>query len=365
MNQVDEILAQCTNILPAHRGRLNLKQIFQELADALPEDEYPDMYGAGESLARFEGELAELLGKEAAVFMPSGTMAQQIALRMWCERTGNFTVAMHPTAHLEFAEHLGYQYLHHIRRIQFGAPEFLRNRILTAEDFERLGQKPGAVLLELPYRELGGELPTWDELVAIQAWAKANDVPFHMDGARLWQCRPFYQKSYQEIAALFDSVYVSFYKDLGGLCGSALLGSKEFIQESRVWLRRHGGNLKTQGPFWASARVGLKRVEPQIDRWVERARETAEILSQFDHIAIRPNPPHVNFFRLYIRGEAEALTERHMELAKETGTFLFRGLQPAAIPGMATMEMRFEESSLGFDLGELRPFVERLLLLSI
>jgi threonine aldolase len=186
-----------------------------------------------------------------------------------------------------------------------------------------------------------------------------------MDGARLWQCRPFYQKSYQEIAALFDSVYVSFYKDLGGLCGSVLLGSEAFIRGSRVWLRRHGGNLKTQGPFWASARLGLKRVEPQIDRWVERAREAAEILSQFDRITIRPNPPHVNFFRLYIRGEAEALTERHKELAKEMGTFLFHGLQTAAIPGMATTEMRFEESSLGFDMGELRPFVERLLSLSV
>ncbi|MFZ0544664.1 MAG: beta-eliminating lyase-related protein [Candidatus Promineifilaceae bacterium] len=362
MNQVDEILAQCTNILPSYRHRhQTLKQIFQELADALPEDEYPDMYGSGDSLARFEGELAELMGTEAAVFMPSGTMAQQIALRIWCERNNNFTVAMHPTAHPEFAEHLGYQYLHNIRRIQFGGPEFLRNRILTVKDFEQLGQKPGVILLELPYRELGGELPTWDELSAVHEWAKVRNIPFHMDGARLWQCRPFYQKSYQEIAALFDSVYLSFYKDLGGLCGSALLGSADFIKEARVWLRRHGGNLKTQGPFWASARLGLNRVVPQIDQWVEKARETAELLSQFDDIIIRPNPPHVNFFRLYIKGDAEALTERHLEVAKETGTFLFYGLQPASIPGFATTEMRFDENALSFDLSQLRPFVEKLL----
>ncbi len=361
MNQSEEILAQCTNILPAHQGKMSMKQIFQELADSLPEDDYPDFYGAGDSLARFEGELAELLGKEAAVFMPSGTMAQQIALRIWCEQSTNFTVAMHPTAHLEFAEHLGYQYLHNIRRIQFGGPEFLRDRMLTVDDFEKLGQKPGAILLELPYRELGGQLPVWEELLAIHDWAKSNDIPFHMDGARLWQCRPFYQKSYQEIAGLFDSVYVSFYKDLDGLCGSALLGSEEFIKESRVWLRRHGGNLKTQGPFWASARLGLARVEPQIDQWVKRAQEMAEILSQFDPITILPNPPHVNFFQLYIRGDADALTDRHHELAKETGTFLFHRLQPAVIPGIAMTELRFEESCLAFDLDKLAPFVERLL----
>jgi hypothetical protein len=102
-------------------------------------------------------------------------------------------------------------------------------------------------------------------------------------------------------------------------------------------------------------------VVPQIDRWVERARETAEILSQFDQITIQPNPPHVNFFRLYIRGDAAALTERHMELSKETGTFLFHGLQTAAIPGMAVTELRFVESSLAFDMEQLRPFVERMI----
>jgi threonine aldolase len=360
MDSAKEVLAQCNNVLPTYRGGMNMKQIFQELADAVPEDEFPDMYGEGESLARFETELAELLGKEAAVFMPSGTMAQQIALRIWCQRSNNFTAAMHPTAHPEFAEHQGYQYLHNIRRIQFGGPEFLRNRILTVKDFENLGQKPGAVLLELPYRELGGQLHPWEDLTAIQEWANSNNIPMHMDGARLWQCRPFYQKSYKEIAALFDSVYVSFYKDLGGLAGSALLGPEDFIKEARVWLRRHGGNLKTQGPLWASARLGLKRVEPQIDSWVEKARETAEILSHFDRISILPNPPQTNFFRLYIRGDAEALVERHKELAKETGTFIFYGLQPTMVPGTAVTEMWFQESSLTFDHTQLAPFVEKL-----
>jgi threonine aldolase len=193
MSKVKEILATCTDVLPAYYGFKSTKEILQDLAEALPPDELPDHYGSSDALAHFETELAELLGKEAAVFMPSGTMAQQIALRIWCERNNNFTVAMHPTAHPEFAEHQGYQYLHNIRRIQFGGPEFLRERILTAKDFENLGQKPGAILLELPYRELGGQLTGWDDLSAIHDWANSHNIPFHMDGARLWQCRPFYQ----------------------------------------------------------------------------------------------------------------------------------------------------------------------------
>lgn len=358
---IEEILESCTNILPNYQGKRTLKLTLQALADNTPEEIYQDHYGQGDSLAEFELEIADLLGKEASVFMPSGTMAQQIALRIWCQRGNNFTVAMHPTAHPEFAEHQGYLHLHNIRRIQFQAPEFLGERLLTLEDFEQMGQKPGAVLLELPYRELGGQLTPWADLAAISDWCRSQEIPFHMDGARLWQCRPFYQKSYKEIAALFDSVYVSFYKDLGGLAGSALAGPSDFIKEARVWQKRHGGTLITMAPFWISAKIGLQRVEPQIDQWVERARETAEILSQFDRINILPNPPHANFFRLFIRGDADALTKRHHALAKETGTFLFYGLQPTMVPGTVVTEMWFSENALSFDLEKLPSFVERLL----
>jgi threonine aldolase len=144
---------------------------------------------------------------------------------------------------------MGYRFLHHIQRLQFGAPEFIRDRMFTVQDLDALGQMPGAIFLELPYRPLGGELPAWDELLAIQAWAAERTIPFHVDGARIWQCRPFYRRSYRQIVALFDSLYVSFYKDIGGLCGAMLLGPASFIEEARVWQIRHGGRLKTLRPF--------------------------------------------------------------------------------------------------------------------
>jgi hypothetical protein len=169
MRSVDEVLAKCTNILLGHGPDRPIKTILQELADGLNGDELPDHYGQGAYIAAFEAEIAALFGKEAAVFMPSGTMAQQIALRIWCERQKNFTVAMHPSAHLERAEFHGYQFLHNIRRLAFSAPEFLGSRMLTAADLDGLGAAPGAVLLELPYRPLGGELPPWDDLLAMRA----------------------------------------------------------------------------------------------------------------------------------------------------------------------------------------------------
>ena len=338
-----------------------MQVILRELTDSLDGSENPNMYGSGVFLNEFEAEIAELFGKEAAVFMPSGIVAQQIALRIWCERNRNFNLAMHPTAHLDYAEYGAFQFLHSMKRLQFGAPENLRNRMLTVNDFEKLGVKPGAILMELPYRPLGGQLPDWEELVKIREWAETQHIPLHMDGARIWTCRPFYQKEYHEIAALFDSVYVSFYKDLGGLAGAMLLGPKDFIQEARVWQIRHGGRLYTLGPYVVSARSGYQRVTPNLHEWVNRARQVAEIFSEFERVTICPNPPQVNFFQIYFRGETEVLNEKHLEVAQETGTFLFYGLQPGPISGTAMTELHCWENAARFDLQELKPFLERLL----
>ena len=361
MSKVDEILAGCTNVLPGHGPKRSMKIILQELADGLDGSEMPDRYGSGEYLSAFEAEVAEMFGKPAAVFLPTGIMAQQIALRIWCEHSNNFTVAMHPSAHLEFAEQYSYQFVHGMHRLQFGAPEFLQDRILTVKDFQDLGKKPGAILLELPYRELGGQLPEWDDLVALHDWASENKIPFHMDGARIWQCKPFYKKEYQQIAELFDSVYVSFYKDLGGLCGAMLLGSEDFVQEAKLWQIRYGGRLFTQGPFVISDRLAMQRVLPQIDNWVERAQQVAAILSEFDPLTVNPNPPHVNFFHLYVKGDPEEMTQRHMEVAEETGTFLFYKLNPSPVPGLGMTEIHCWENALRFDLDSLRPFLEKWL----
>ena len=143
MSKVDELYARCKNVLPGHGPNQKMKDVFLELADGLDGTEALDRYGSGDYLSAFETEVAEMFGKPAAVFLPSGIMAQQTALRIWCERSNNFTVAMHPTAHLEFAEQFSYQFMHGLLRLQFGTPEILENRMLTLKDFQDLGKKPG------------------------------------------------------------------------------------------------------------------------------------------------------------------------------------------------------------------------------
>ncbi len=180
-----------------------------------------------------------LLGKETAVFMPSGTMAQQIALRIHANRSGNKTVAFHPTCHLERHEQYAYRELHQLSGVLVGSPDDL----MTLDDLKAVKLPVGTLLIELPQREIGGMLPTWEELTELVAYARGQGMAVHLDGARLWESQPFYGRSYAEICALFDSVYVSFYKTLNGITGAMLLGEASLIDEAKVWQRRHGGNL--------------------------------------------------------------------------------------------------------------------------
>ena len=361
-NQIQQIFRGCEHRVPSNPFRMmSMKEKFQHLADSLDGSEMGDAYGQSAYLQHFEGEVASLLGKESAVFMPSGTMAQQCALRIHCEKRRNCNVAFHPTSHLEIAERNAHLHLHGIRRLQFGAPERVRNRMLVCDDFQKLAQKPAAILLEIPYRPLGFSLPPWEELCAISKWARQEGIAMHLDGARLWQAKPFYQREYAEIASLFDSVYVSFYKDLGGWCGAILAGDDDLVAEARVWQRRHGGNLTSQDYNYVSARLGLHRCLPQIESWVEKAKEVASVLSSFPRMRVYPDPPHTNAFRLYLEGDASVMLETHMRLAQETGDFLFFWLDPAPVPGFCTTEIQCMENSLSVDPIRIRRFVQRLL----
>lgn len=355
-----ELLRHCDNVLPGHAPWSSLKSRLTDLAAAMDGSEDQDVYGSGELIAAFESELAERFGKEAALFMPSGTMAQQIALRIWCDRRRDPTVAMHPSAHLEFAEQLGYQFLHGIHRLQFGGPEFIGDRPFTVADLDALGRVPGCVLLELPYRPLGGVLPSRDSVAELCEWARRRQVPLHLDGARIWQVADAWDCSHAEIAAGFDSLYVSFYKDVGALCGAALIGDAAFIAEARPWLRRHGGNLYTQAPFVVSARQRLAASLPRMGAWNARARAVAAALTGHPKVRVHPDPPDVNFFALHLEGDAETLLARHHALAAETGTWLFGGLRPGGTPGFCRTEVHCWENAEAFDLARLPDFLARL-----
>jgi len=318
------------------------RQVLGELAEMTNPELEADRYGQGDLIAGFESEVAALLGKEAAVFMPSGTMCQQIALRIWSERRGTRNVAFHPKSHLEMHEEKAYQRLHGLNGILVGSSDAL----LTLDDLKGISEPLGAILLELPQRELGGQLPDWESLNEVVAWARERGIPLHLDGARLWECKPFYRREYSEIAGPFDSVYVSFYKILGGIAGSVLAGPADVIAEARTWQRRHGGNLIHLYPFVLSAQKGLRERLGRMEAYHARAKEIATLLAPFDEIEIVPDPPHTNMMHLFIRGEREKLEAAALDVARETGTWLFSWLAPTLFPGLTMYELTVGEATL-------------------
>ena len=344
----EQILAGCTHFLTGHH-RENPRQVLMALAERLPADEESDHYGKGRLIEDFEGQIAALLDKESAIFMPSGTMAQQIALRLWSERRRSPHVAFHPTCHLEIHEQKGYQMLHGLHGVLVGNP----NGLMTLQELQAVPEPLAALLLELPQREIGGHLPAWDELLEMTGWARSQGIPLHMDGARLWECQPFYHREYREIACLFDTVYVSFYKGLGGLAGSILTGPVDFIREARIWQRRYGGNLIRLYPYVVSARQGLAEHMPRMQAYHERAVELAQWLSAYPEIRLSPNPPHTNMMHVFLEGEREKLEQAALRIAWEKKTLLFSSLTPTPLPGVHKFELTVGDASLELDREEI------------
>ena len=336
-----EIMYGCERWLGAERPA-SAATLLRAAADALPPEARPDFYGEGEVVEQFEHRLAELLGTEAAVLMPSGTMAQQIALRMHCAKRSTDTVAFHPTCHLELHEHGGYAHLHGLKAELVGH----RDRLIEIADLESLHAPIGALLLELPQREIGGQLPGWDELVAQVEWARDRGAATHLDGARIWEAAPYYRRSHDEIAALFDTVYVSLYKGLGGLAGCVLTGPEELIAQARVWQRRHGGTLKGLFPLAAAAQPGLDVLVPMMPRFLEHARELAAALSELPGVAVVPDPPHTPLFHVHLSGERATLQQRALDVARERRLWLFHELGPTPAAGVQKLELNIGEPAL-------------------
>lgn len=347
--EIEAVQRACTRFISG-AGVRSLRQEMLDLAEAIPPDLAPDRYGEGEVIHSLETEVAALLGKEAAVFMPSGTMAQQIALRIWSGRRGCPNVAFHPTCHMEIHEQKGYQVLHGLHGVLVGGA----NRLITLADLENVSEPLAALLLELPQREIGGWLPAWEDLVAQTGWARQRGISLHMDGARLWESGPFYDRPYHEIAGLFDSVYVSFYKGLAGMTGAILAGNEDFIAEARVWQRRHGGNLFRLYPYVLTARRGLEQRLPRMAEYHRKALEIAEVLSAIPGIEVTPNPPHAHMMHVYLKGDKDRLEQAALEVSRRTGVWLFGSLIPTALPGVQKLELSAGDATLQISADEFR-----------
>ncbi|WP_107485451.1 threonine aldolase family protein [Actinacidiphila rubida] len=336
--------------------RPGMKQKLERLAAAAEEGE-ADHYGDG-VVRELELRVAALLGMPDAAFFPTGTMAQQVALRAWAGRTGNPVVALHPLAHPEVHER---DALHAVSGLRTVHPT-TRPRTPTAEEVRDFEEPFGTLMLELPLRDAGFVLPTWDELTAVVAAARERDAVVHLDGARLWECTPHFGRSLPEIAELADSVYVSFYKSLEGLSGAVLASSTELVAEAKAWRHRYGGMLFEQFPAVLAAQAGLDTELPRLASYVAHAKPVARALREGLAAAglgmprVHPEEPHTHQFQLWLPYPADALNEASVRQAEQTGISLFgrgRFMEPG-LPGLSMTEVTVGASALEWTEDDVR-----------
>jgi threonine aldolase len=338
----------CDRTLWGH-GLLTPADTLAAMATLSPDELAADIYGDGGTVALLEEEVRTLLEKPAAVFMPSGTMIQQIALRIHGDHRNRRVVAFHPTCHLELHEDKAYQRLHGL----VGRPVGDGRGLIVLTDLDEIHEPLAALLIELPQREIGGRLPAWKDLVSQVEWAHDRGAAVHLDGARLWECGPFYDRPLSDIAALFDTVYVSFYKGLGGTSGGMLLGEEDVVAEAREWRHRHGGTLPGLWPYAAAALVGLRLRLPRMGAYVEHAQAIAAELAKIDGVAVVPDPPHTNMMHIHLRTTPGAVIAGIRRLAAEESLWAFGGSVATDTPGIRRLELYVGDATLALAPGEV------------
>ncbi|MFF3505239.1 threonine aldolase family protein [Streptomyces sp. NPDC003247] len=344
--------------------RRTLREQLALLQEAAPQvydvDEPGDMYG-NRVVEALERRVAALLGTEAAAFFPTGTMAQQVALRCWAGRTGDPTVALHALAHPEVHERSALSLVSGLRPVRLTG----EHRQPTAEEVRDHEEPFGTLMLELPLRDAGFLLPSWEELTDVVAAARERDAVVHFDGARLWESTVHFGRPLEEIAGLADSVYVSFYKSLDGFGGAALAGPLTLVEEARIWRHRYGGTVFQQFPTALSALVGLERELPRLPEYVAHARVVATALREgfaaagVPWVRVHPEVPHTHEFQVWLPYDPEVLTEAALRQAEETGTLLFGVNWMRGGPGLGVTEVTVRADGLAWTAADVRAAVAR------
>ena len=347
-----ELRGQCRVFLGAHGS-----PTAADLLACIPGDTATDRYGEGGVVAELEREIARLLGKPAAVFLPSGTMAQQSVVRVHADRRQRRTVVFHPMCHLEKHEGMAYQRLHGLT----GRPAGDVNRLIRIDDLMAVAEPVAVLLIELPQRDLGGQQPDWADLEAQVTWARERGAAVHLDGARLWESAAGYGRAPDEIAALFDTVYVSFYKGIGALPGCCVAGPDDIIAEVREWRQRMGGTLFGLWPNAASALASLRRRLPMIPGYLQHARAIAAALDGLDGVRVVPDPPQVPMMHLLLATPRPCFLAATRRLAVERQTWTWPNAMTTLDPDVQRVELSVGDATCKLAPDEVRDIIADLI----
>ncbi len=354
-DELRALRASCDRFLTGHGRRLPADLLAE--AEVALDDDAQDVYGGGGVVALLEEESAALLGKPEAVFMPTGTMAQQIALRIHAERTGRDVVLCHHLAHPLIHEDQAAERLHGLRLRPVGSPE----RLITIEDLESVAEYAAVLLIELPQREIGGQLPSWEELTAQTELARSHSTALHLDGARLLETLPHFDRSAEDVSALFDSVYLSMYKGLGGLAGCVLAGDEQLIAEAREWRHRHGGTVFAMWPYAASALAAMRLRAPRMPAYVSHAQAIADALRAVPGVRLVPDHPQTSMMHLHLDIAPDDFTAACHELAMSDRVWTWASARSSVVADRSVVELTVGDATLEWAPSEVAETVGRLI----
>lgn len=245
-----------------------------EIADTkgIAIDNYSN-YGVVEEL---EKKMASALGKEAAVYMPTGTLANHIAIR---KLAGDKTrVLVQAESHIYNDSGDTVQVLSNLNLVPLnpGQTQFTLNDVGSQAEQVSSGRVKtgiGVISIESPVRRTNNEVFDYEEMKKISEYAKKNNIGMHLDGARLFNVPAHTGKSVKDYAELFDTVYISIYKDFNAASGAILAGSTKFCKDLYHTRRMFGGGMPNAWPFAAVANEYVDSFTSDYEKSLANAEE--------------------------------------------------------------------------------------------
>lgn len=242
-----------------------------------------DRYGSGGAVEALEKKFTSLTGKERSITMPTGTMANQLAIAVLC---GDSTkVFVQDTSHVYRDEADAAQSVFNKRLMPLAKNETyftaaqLQHAIDNLSNEEVFRSGIGAVSIENPVRRTDGRTVPIEEIRKISNYCRSNNIKLHLDGARIFMASAWTGVSVQEFASYFDTIYISLYKYLGAGAGAMLSGPAAVIDKMPHLIKIHGGAMYSN---WANAAMALNRLEGFETRLQNAIKMSVEIFSELN-----------------------------------------------------------------------------------
>lgn len=264
-----------------------------------------DHYLLGGEVERFERHWADLLGKETAVFMPSGTLANHLALRALAGTRRR--VIVQDTSHIYNDTGDACQTLSGLNLIPLGQGQatFTRSEVeavLARTASGRVAAEVGAIAIESPVRRLQGQLVDWQEIQALAMLAREHRIPMHLDGARLFIASAYTGITPAQYAAEFDTVYVSLWKCFNSGIGAILAGPERVLDGMFHLRRMFGGNLAAGWPAALVARHFMHGFDTRLRAAIRISEDVFAAISHHPAFVVTPVPNGTNLTQVTLTG---------------------------------------------------------------